>query len=172
MRVPEVGNSSSAMKNSILEAFFISLHWCWIIRALKESVNCGDESPPVRTSWELRNDQKPEVSAEKINTLPDRRRRMPKQTSASHILLYSSAFFSSPNLRRSLFCRSDFFSDRDLFDCSWGIRAIICYRGILLSRSKWTEASATYICNIGIANIRHNWFFWSLQSAWFAGIAD
>lgn len=58
-------------------------------------------------------DQNPEASAERINTWPVSRRRMPKQTSASHILLYSLAFFIRLVLRRLCFWRFAFLLEVD-----------------------------------------------------------
>lgn len=56
-----------------------------------------------RTSWELRKAQNPEASAERMYTWPVSRRRMPRQTSASHILLYLHAFVIRVDLRRRCF---------------------------------------------------------------------
>lgn len=79
----------------------------------------------VYTSWELKNVQNPDVSAEKMNTSPDSRIRMPKQTSAPHILLYSCDFFSKLVSRRSLFCRIDFFSKLDTIERLRDVLAIM-----------------------------------------------
>jgi hypothetical protein len=58
-------------------------------------------------------------------TLPDSRIRIPKQTSAPHISLYSCDFFSRFVLRRSLFCRSDFLSTLKFFDRTRDVVAIV-----------------------------------------------
>jgi hypothetical protein len=61
-----------------------------------------------RTNCEARKAQNPEVSADKICIWPVSRMRMPRHTSASHILLYSHAFFIKLCLRRHRFWRIDF----------------------------------------------------------------
>lgn len=61
-------------------------------------------------------DQNPDVSAEKMNTFPESRIRMPRHTSAPHLLLYSCDFLSRDILRRSVFCRNDFLVTLEVFD--------------------------------------------------------
>ena len=57
------------------------------------------------TNWELRNAQNPVASEDRMYTWPVSRRRIPTHTSASHILLYSCAFFIRLVLRRYCFWR-------------------------------------------------------------------
>lgn len=60
-----------------------------------------------------------------MNTFPDSRIRMPKQTSAPQSLLYSCDFFSKFVLRRFLFCRIDFFSKLVIIDRLRDVLAIM-----------------------------------------------
>lgn len=48
-----------------------------------------------------------------MNTWPVSRKRIPRQTSASHILLYSHAFFIRLDLRRHCFWRFAFLLEPD-----------------------------------------------------------
>lgn len=78
----------------------------------------GQSSFHQRHSWqhtncEPRKAQNPEASADKMNTWPVSRTRMPTQTLASHTLLYSDAFFIRLDLRRPCFWRMDFLTDLD-----------------------------------------------------------
>jgi hypothetical protein len=50
---------------------------------------------------------------------------MPTQTSASHILLYSDAFFIRLDLRRPCFWRMDFLTDLDRLDWLGGMEAML-----------------------------------------------
>ena len=68
----------------------------------------------LHTNCEIRKAQKPEESADKICTWPVSRMRIPTHTSASHILLYSDAFFSIFALRRYCFWCINFLVDEFL----------------------------------------------------------
>jgi hypothetical protein len=57
--------------------------------------------------------------------------RIPRQTSAPHILLYSEAFFIKPALRRSRFWRIDFLFGLEL-SCSFGCVVPILVSSIVL----------------------------------------
>lgn len=72
------------------------------------------------TSWDPRKSQNPDASAERMNTWPVSRSRIPKQTSASHILLYSRAFFIKLDLRRHCFCRINFLFEEDRCEVFFG----------------------------------------------------
>jgi hypothetical protein len=85
-----------------------------------------------------------------MNTFPDCRMRIPKQTSAPHISLYASAFFSRHDLRRSLFCRSSFFSTLEGFARFEILAIILTGRKILVkkvNRSKaYFDMAVTNMC--------------------------
>lgn len=85
-----------------------NLTWGWIIAVLSGLAFGWICIWWEYTSLDPRNAQNPEASAEKIYTQPVSLMRMPKQTSAPHILLYSKDFFIRLVLRGSRFWRIDF----------------------------------------------------------------
>lgn len=83
--------------------------WFWVVGALENQILFFALKPILQhTNCEARKAQNPEVSADKICIWPVSRMRMPRHTSASHILLYSHAFFIKLCLRRHRFWRIDF----------------------------------------------------------------
>jgi hypothetical protein len=82
----------------------------WVGRAVVQGTVSGE-----CTNCDPTNVQKPEASAEKMYTWPLSLIRIPKQTSAPHILLYSDDFFIRLVLRRSRFWRINFLLALELF---------------------------------------------------------
>jgi hypothetical protein len=99
---------SHLVVSRVTEVPVSNLTWRWIIAVLNESAFGWICIWWEYTSLDPTNAQKPEASAEKIYTRPVSLMRMPKQTSAPHILLYSKDFLIRLVLRRSRFWRIDF----------------------------------------------------------------
>jgi hypothetical protein len=125
--------------SSATEVPVSNLAWRWIIAVLNElAFGC------ICIWWEYTsldptNAQNPEASAEKIYTRPVSLMRMPKQTSAPHILLYSKDFFIRLVLRRSRFWRIDFLLLGLGFSDSFG-------RLVPILESSMVPMPSLYIC--------------------------
>lgn len=93
------------------EVFICYLNCRWVVHFLTQLAWPCLLNYAKHTSCEFILDQNPVESARKVKTRPESLIRIPKQTSASHILLYSYAFFMRPFLRQSFICRIDFLCD-------------------------------------------------------------
>ena len=110
---------------STVEVFICFLNFWWVIRFLTQLVWPCLLNYAKRTSCEFKLDQNPVESARKVKTWPESLIRIPKQTSASHILLYSYAFFLRPLFRRSFICRIDFLRDVEALRI-FGLSEVFC----------------------------------------------
>lgn len=109
---------------STVEFFICCLNCRWVIHFLTQLACPCLLNYTKRTSCEFKLDQNPVESARKVKTRPESLIRIPKQTSASHILLHSYAFFMRPFLRRSFICRINFLRDVEslrIFSCQWSL---------------------------------------------------
>lgn len=98
---------------STIKVFICCLNCRWVVHFLARLAWPCLLNYAKRTSCEFKLDQNPVESARKVKTRPESLIRIPKQTSASHILLYSYAFFMRPLFRRSFICRIDFLRDAE-----------------------------------------------------------
>lgn len=105
VHLPSLGGSPL---NGLLQVLVCHKPWRGIISALKISYLFCEWRSLWHTKCEARKPHTPDLSTVKTYTWPVSRKRMPTHTSASHILLYSEAFFIKVVLRRHFLCLLDF----------------------------------------------------------------
>ena len=116
---------------STIEVFICFLNCRWVVHFLTQLAWPCLLIYPICTSCEFKLDQNPVESARKVKTQPESLIQIPKQTSASHILLYSYAFFIRPFFQQSFICWIDFLCDAEVLHifCLSEVSVIILTEG-------------------------------------------